>query len=57
MDRDARKRRGEQPFLFTDLRHGDGLPEVVDWVRRQVAHHAAGHAPSRCELPAHPHAH
>lgn len=38
MDRDARRARGELPILFTDLRHGEGVPAVIDWVRRQASH-------------------
>lgn len=37
MDRDARRMRGERPFFFTNLREGDGLAPIVDWVREQVA--------------------
>jgi urease accessory protein len=29
MERDARRMRGGRPFLFTDLRHGQGVAEVV----------------------------
>jgi len=32
MDRDARQMRGERPFLFTNLKTGDGVGEVVDFV-------------------------
>jgi urease accessory protein len=38
MERDARTARGALPVLFTDLRHGDGLAAVLDWVREQVPH-------------------
>ncbi|PUZ28495.1 urease accessory protein UreG [Chitinophaga parva] len=34
MDRDARKMRGDRPFLFTDLMKGTGLPEVIQWIRQ-----------------------
>lgn len=34
MDRDARKMRGDRPFIFTDLMKGIGLPEVINWIRR-----------------------
>jgi urease accessory protein len=37
MDRDARKMRGERPFLFTNLRAGEGVPELTEWVREQMA--------------------
>jgi urease accessory protein len=35
MDRDARRMRGDKPFLFTSLRLGEGVQEVVDFVVHQ----------------------
>jgi urease accessory protein len=32
MDRDSRKMRGERPFLFTNVRTGEGVPEVAAWI-------------------------
>jgi urease accessory protein len=32
MERDAREMRGPRPFLFTNLKTGDGVSEVVDFV-------------------------
>jgi urease accessory protein len=32
MDRDARKQRGDKPFVFTSIRKGEGLQAVVDFV-------------------------
>jgi len=32
MDRDARKMRGERPFVFTNLKKGENLPRVVDFI-------------------------
>lgn len=32
MDRDAKKMRGDKPFVFTNLKSADGLKEVVDFV-------------------------
>jgi urease accessory protein len=32
MDRDARKMRGERPFVFTNLKTGEGLDRVSDFV-------------------------
>lgn len=36
MDRDARKMRGDRPFLFTNLKDGTGVPELIDWVQRKL---------------------
>lgn len=35
MDRDARKMRGERPFLFTNLKTGEGLQSVAEFIVRQ----------------------
>jgi urease accessory protein len=35
MARDAKKMRGERPFIFTNLRSGDGVEQVIDFIRRQ----------------------
>jgi urease accessory protein len=39
MGREARQVREGRPVLFTNLRRGDGVPAVLDWVRRQLATH------------------
>jgi urease accessory protein len=36
MDRDARKMRGERPFLFCDLKTEKGLTEVIQWIEREA---------------------
>jgi urease accessory protein len=36
MDRDAKKQRGAKPYLFTDMKRGVGLAEVVGWIERDV---------------------
>jgi urease accessory protein len=36
MERDSKLMRGERPFLFTDLRHGQGVDKVVDWLLQNV---------------------
>jgi len=33
MDRDARRMRGTRPFLFTNLKTGAGLEDIVSWIR------------------------
>src|SRR5438105_630989 len=35
MERDARKMRGERPFLFTNLKDGTGVPQVEGWVLKE----------------------
>ena len=35
MDRDARKMRGDKPFVFTNLKTGEGLDKVIDFVIRE----------------------
>jgi urease accessory protein len=37
MESDARRMRGERPFLFTNLKNGTGVPAVMDWLSGQVA--------------------
>ena len=34
MDRDARKMRGERPFIFTNLKSGQGLEAVIRFIER-----------------------
>jgi urease accessory protein len=35
MDRDARKMRGERPFVFTCLKTGDGLEKIVRFIEQK----------------------
>ena len=35
MDRDARRMRGERPFVFTNLKTGQGVEQVIDFIVRQ----------------------
>ena len=45
MDRDARKMRGDRPFLFTNLKDAIGLDEIVAFLLR------AGGLPERPLAP------
>jgi len=36
MDRDTRIKRGDRPFLFTNLKAGTGVPELIAWVRTKL---------------------
>lgn len=43
MARDARRMRGDRPFVFTNLKSGAGLKEVVAWIRRELLYEDASH--------------
>jgi urease accessory protein len=36
MRRDAQQMRGERPFVFTNLKTGDGVEAVIAWLERDV---------------------
>jgi urease accessory protein len=36
MERDARRARGERPFVFTNLREGHGVDQIVGWITREL---------------------
>jgi urease accessory protein len=35
MERDARRARGERPFVFTNLKNGTGADQVVNWIKQE----------------------
>jgi urease accessory protein len=47
MERDSRRMRREQPFVFTNLKSGEGLPEVLVWLEGELQ------APRRSLIDAH----
>jgi urease accessory protein len=36
MERDSRRMRGDRPFVFTNLRTGDGVDAIVEWIHRDL---------------------
>ncbi|MEE3054219.1 MAG: GTP-binding protein, partial [Planctomycetota bacterium] len=45
MERDSAKMRGDGPFLFTRVKHGEGVSEIVDHVLKALeASKSAGQA-------------
>ena len=36
MDRDAKKMRKEKPFRFTNLKNGEGVDAVIEWIQGEV---------------------
>src|SRR5712675_1503947 len=43
MARDAKTMRGDKPFLFTNIKAGDGLTDVVAWIQRELLYES-GHS-------------
>ena len=42
MARDAKTMRGDRPFVFTNLKTGAGMPDVVAWIRRELLYEELG---------------
>ncbi len=36
MERDARVQRGDRPFIFTNIKTGQGIPDVMAWIQREL---------------------
>jgi urease accessory protein len=41
MERDARRMRGPRPFVFTNLRTGEGVDTILAWIRHELSLDAA----------------
>jgi urease accessory protein len=54
MERDARRMRGAAPFVFTNLKTGDGLDRVLVWLEEQ---RRAGYTIQKEPVSAHRHSH
>src|SRR5438067_7469641 len=37
MEKDTRRMRGDRPFFFTNMKTGEGLPQVIEWLNAQRA--------------------
>ena len=35
MDRDAKKMRGDRPFVFSNMKTGEGLPDIIKFIQRE----------------------
>jgi urease accessory protein len=58
MECDARKMRGSGPFVFTDLKTGRGLADVISWLdRRLAASERRNLIDAHSAQPSHNHAH
>jgi urease accessory protein len=36
MRRDTLASRGDRPYIFTNLKDGTGVSDVVDWIKREA---------------------
>jgi urease accessory protein len=36
MDRDAKRVRGDRPYVFTNLKTGAGVDAIINWIRQDL---------------------
>jgi urease accessory protein len=53
MDRDAKRMRGDRPFVFTNIRAGKGVPEIAAFIERQGGLRRASGAVAPLSQPIH----
>jgi len=41
MERDSRRMRGARPFVFTNLKTGEGVDTILAWIRHELTLEAA----------------
>ncbi len=57
MDRDARRMRHDLPFVFTNLKSGEGLPRVLEWLKAESASPRRSIIDAHAPYAGHPHNH
>jgi urease accessory protein len=51
MDRDARKMRGDRPFVFANIRAGTGVPQIADFIATEGGLRAGARASGEPNIP------
>jgi urease accessory protein len=57
MDRDAQRQRAELPFIFTNLKSGEGVDQVLRWLEQQIATGLTASTRPETSLHSHSHSH
>jgi urease accessory protein len=57
MERDARRQRGERPFVFTNLKDDTGLESVVAWLEERLREERREIIDAHASYVGHPHSH
>jgi urease accessory protein len=57
MDRDARRMRRDLPFVFTNLKSGEGLPRILEWLQTECTRPRRSIIDAHAPYEGHPHSH